>query len=63
MAEFSLSDLNKDLKKINQFGQSLADSDFSRVNEWINTGNFHLNACLSGDIFKGIPDNRSIAIS
>lgn len=61
--EFSILELQKELKKINPFGDVISKSDFSKITEWIDTGNYHLNAVFSGDLFGGIPNNRSICIA
>lgn len=61
--EFSISEIQKELKKVNPFGDVISKSDFSKITEWIDTGNFHLNAVFSGDLFGGIPNNRSICLA
>ena len=61
--EFSITDIQKELKKINPFGGEIATSEFSKISEWIDTGNYHLNAVFSGDLFKGIPNNRTICLA
>jgi RecA/RadA recombinase len=38
-------------------------SEFSEIDDYINSGNYHLNACLTGSLFKGYPTNRSIAVA
>jgi RecA/RadA recombinase len=61
--EFSIGDLQKELRKINPFGDVISKSDFSKISEWIDTGNYHLNAVFSGDLFGGIPNNRTICLA
>lgn len=61
--EFSISELQKELKKINPFGDVISKSDFSKITEWIDAGNYHLNAVFSGDLFGGIPNNRTICLA
>ena len=61
--EFSISEIQKELKKVNPFGDVISKSDFSKITEWIDTGNYHLNAVFSGDLFGGIPNNRSICLA
>lgn len=61
--EFSIADLQKELKKVNPFGDVISKSDFSKITEWIGTGNYHLNAVFSGDLFGGIPNNRTICLA
>ena len=61
--EFSILEIQKELKKVNPFGDVISKSDFSKITEWIDTGNYHLNAVFSGDLFGGIPNNRSICLA
>lgn len=61
--DFTFDDLNKELSGLNPLGSVMNDSDFSEVTEWINTGNYHLNACISGSLFKGWPNNRTCSIA
>jgi RecA/RadA recombinase len=62
--EFSFLDLDKELSKIGGFetGSILAENTFSEVDEWIPTGNYLLNAQLSGTLFGGIPNSRSLGL-
>jgi RecA/RadA recombinase len=61
--EFSIGELQKELRKINPFGDVISKSDFSKITEWIPSGNYHLNAVFSGDLFGGIPNNRTICLA
>ena len=61
--KFTFDDLNAELANLNPLGSVMDKSDFSEVTEWIHTGNYHLNACLSGDLFGGWPNNRSCSIA
>lgn len=63
--EFSFAELDKQLSKIDGFetGSILETNEFSEVSEWIPTGNYLLNAQLSGSLFGGIANNRSIGIA
>lgn len=61
--EFSFDDLNKELSKTSSLGSVMEMSEFSEIDDYIHTGNFHLNACLSGSLFKGYPSNRSVAVA
>jgi len=63
-SEFSFLDLDKELSKIAGFetGSILAENTFSEVDEWIPTGNYLLNAQLSGSLFGGIPNTRSLGL-
>jgi RecA/RadA recombinase len=61
---FSFLDLDKELSKIQGFelGSLLSNNSFSEVDEWIPTGNFLLNAQISGTLFGGVPNNRSFGV-
>lgn len=61
--EFSFDDINAELENLNPLGSVMEHSSFSEVTEWIDTGNYHLNACVSGSLFKGWPNNRSCSIA
>ena len=62
--EFSFLNLDKELSKISGFetGSILAENTFSEVDDWIPTGNYLLNAQLSGSLFGGIPNTRSLGL-
>lgn len=61
---FSISDLNKALSKNSKFGALLSEGGgTSKITEYIPTGNYLLNACMSGSLLKGIPNNRSVCLS
>lgn len=61
---FSFASLDKELSKISGFetGSILATNSFSEVDEWIPTGNFLLNAQISGSLFGGVPNTRSFGV-
>lgn len=63
LTEFTFEDLNNELKDINPLGSVMETSSFSEVTEWIDTGNYHLNACISGTVFGGWPNNRACSIA
>ena len=61
---FSISDLNKAISKNSKFGALLSEGGgTSSITEYIHTGNYILNACMSGSLLKGIPNNRSVCLS
>lgn len=60
---FTFDDLNSELANLNPLGSVMNQSNFSEVTEWIHTGNYHLNACVSGSLFKGWPNNRSCSVA
>lgn len=61
---FSFLSLDKELSKISGFetGSILANNTFSEVDEWIPTGNYLLNAQISGSLFGGVPNTRSFGV-
>ena len=61
--EFSFADLNKEMSKISEYGDTLDKSTISEIDHYIPTGNYHLNACLTGSLFGGYPNNRTVALA
>lgn len=59
----SLDDLNKFMNKSSKYGGLVSEGAVSEITDYISTGNYMLNACLTGSIFKGIPNNRSTCLS
>lgn len=61
---FSFADLDKELSKIAGFetGSILSENTFSEVEEWIPTGNYLLNAQISGTLFGGVANSRSFGV-
>jgi RecA/RadA recombinase len=61
---FSFSSLDKELSKISGFemGSLLDVNTFSEVDEWISTGNYLLNAQISGSLFGGVANSRSFGV-
>lgn len=61
---FSFASLDKELSKISGFetGSILENNSFSEVDEWIPTGNYLLNAQISGSLFSGVPNTRSFGL-
>lgn len=60
--EFSFNDLNKEMSKISEYGDTLDKSTVSKIDHYISTGNYSLNACLTGSLFGGYPNNRTVAL-
>ena len=46
------------IKKVDDTAEIIAESAYSNIKEWIPSGNYILNACMSGDLFKAIPCGR-----
>ena len=61
--QFSFEDFDKEMTKIDPLGSIITENTYSRIDEWIGTGNYMLNAQLSGSIFKGVPNSRSVTFS
>jgi RecA/RadA recombinase len=61
--EFSFNDLDEQLTKISPKGSVISTNSYSKIDEWISTGNYLLNAQLSGSLFGGIPNSRSICLA
>lgn len=61
---FSFLEMDKTLSKMTGFesGSMFADNTFAEVGEWIPTGNYLLNAQLSGSLRGGYANTRSIGI-
>ncbi len=61
--KLSFSDLDEKLTKISPLGSVVTKNAFSKIDEWIPTGNYMLNAQISGSLFGGIPNCRSVCIA
>jgi len=57
---FSFDDLDKAMSKVDGLGSVMTENEFSKISEWIPTGNYVLNAQIGGSLFKGAPGNRGI---
>lgn len=62
-AKASFSELNDALNIISPDGDILEDSVYARIDEWIGTGSYILNAALSGSLFGGMPNRRSLTLA
>lgn len=60
---FSFEDLDKAMSKVDSLGSIITDNEFSKIGEWIPTGNYLLNAQISGSMFKGLPSNRGVVFA
>jgi RecA/RadA recombinase len=58
----NFSDLNNILSKFSEDGDVLEVSKYAKIGEFISTGVYILNACISGSLFGGMPNNRSMAL-
>ncbi len=61
--QFSFNDLDAALTKINPKGSIITNNTFSKIDEYIPSGNYMFNAQLTGSLFGGIPNSRSICFA
>ena len=50
------------VKSIDDSAEIIADSYYSNIQEWVPSGNYILNATMSGDLFKALPSGRIISL-
>lgn len=58
--EGGISSLMSLVSSVDDQAEIIADSAFSNIQDWIGSGNYVLNACMSGDLYKAIPTGRII---
>ena len=60
-----MSDFLDDLINIsgNEYASKVSDGMLGKVNDYIDTGSYILNALLSGSIYKGLPSNKITAFA
>jgi len=63
LKEASFLELNDALNEISPDGDILEDSIFAKIDEFIPTGPYILNAALSGSLFGGLPNRRSLTFA
>jgi len=56
----TFSELNDTLSKISPNGAIIENSIYAKIDEWIPTGSYILNAAMSGSLFGGMPNRRSL---
>ena len=59
----SFSELNDMLSAFSPDGAIIDDSIYARIDEWIPTGSYILNAAMSGSLFGGMPNRRSFMLA
>lgn len=59
----SFSALNDFLNTIAPDGEILDINPIAKIDEWIPTGSYILNAALSGSLFGGLPNRRSLVLA
>lgn len=55
--------INDLLGNINPNGGMMDVNPLAKIDEWISTGNYILNAVLSGSLFGGLPNRRSLVLA
>lgn len=55
--------INDILGAINPNGAMMDVNPIAKIDEWISTGNYILNAVLSGSLFGGLPNRRSLVLA
>lgn len=63
VTEFSFTELDAALSKIDPRGSISTINAFSRIDDFIHSGNYLFNAQMSGSLFGGFPNCRTIALS
>lgn len=63
VTESGAIDIFKTLQKVDNSVEIIEQSVISNINDWIPTGNYLLNACISGDMFKGVPAGRILTLA
>lgn len=63
LAEGELPSVFDMIQSIDKSAEIIADSAYSNIGEWIPTGSYVLNACMSGDLFGAIPTGRVTTFS
>lgn len=62
--KLDLKSFLKDTKiKDLELASTLESSKMSNITEWVSTGSFSLNKIISGDIYKGLPRGRIMALA
>jgi RecA/RadA recombinase len=59
----TFSSLNTFLNTIAPDGEMIEDNPIAKIDEWIGTGYYILNAALSGSLFGGLPNRRSLGLA
>lgn len=56
--EFSFKSLCDTLTTVNPDSSILSENPYSKIESWMTTGNYLLNAQIFGSIYKGVPEGR-----
>ena len=61
--ELTFIDLDNSLSKLDSRGSISSKNAFSKVDDFIDTGNLLFNAQISGSLYGGIPNSRTVAFA
>ena len=50
------------VKAVDDSAEIIEESSYSNIQEWVPSGNYILNACMSGDLFKAVPSGRIVTL-
>lgn len=56
-------EIEKKLSEVNMFGGNIAENDFAGITQYVHSGNYALNALLTGSLRRGFPNSRSICLA
>lgn len=59
----SFDKLNDLLNNVAPDGEIFDDNPIAKIDEWLPTGIYILNAAISGSIFGGLPNRRSLVFA
>lgn len=59
----TFDDLKSELKKLTTLGGTLETNEFATIKYYVNSGNYGLNAVISGSLLKGFPGGRIIELA
>ena len=51
------------IKSFDDSAEILSESKSAVIKDYVSTGNYILNACMTGSLFKGVPSGRVLALS
>lgn len=59
-ADNGLSVLSSIMSKVDKDITTLSETSYAKIDDYISTGSYILNACVSGSLFKGVPNRRIV---
>lgn len=51
------------ISSIDKSAEILSESKTALIKDYINTGSYILNACMTGSLFKGVPTGRVLTLA